>query len=256
MEATRQWLADMAVRSLWVAVAVGPRGGKRGLIECAPVEFAPDPVTGRDSLFINCIWVVPSAWRKGEARALLEYAIAKARALGGLSVLAYEGDKWWGYFPYMPVSFFERFGFREVDRDGSRVLLHLDLGGAHAPRLLEARERSSPVDKAAAVTGKTIVEVLYNRHCPWAGLMIDSIRRGAAKRAAARLNLEIREIETEDRSVAAEYGLTRGVLVNGRPALKRMGPWREIEAALEMDAALKMKAALKKSSTGPDEDGQ
>ena len=71
--------------------------------------------------------------------------------------------------------------------------------------------------------------------------MIDSIRRGAAKRAVAKLNLEIREVETGDRAVAAEYGLTRGVLVNGRPVLKRMGPWREIEAALETEAALKKK---------------
>ncbi len=221
LEGTRRWLTEMAAHGLWLAVAAGPRGGKRGLIECAPIRFAPDPVAGRGSLFINCLWVVPSAWGKGEARALVEHAVGRAKREGGLTVLAYEGDKWWGYFPYMPADFFRRFGFREVDRDGSRVLLHLDLGGGEEPRLFEVRERPAPLE-GGRTDGRAVVEVLCNRHCPWSGLMVDGIRRGVGNRG------EVRVVETEGRAVAEEYGLTRGVCVNGRPVLRRLGRWEEV----------------------------
>ena len=65
----------------------------------------------------------------------------KARQYGGASVLAYEGDKWFGFFPYMPVSFFKRFGFRAVDRDGTRVLLHLNLDADEKPTLVESKTK-------------------------------------------------------------------------------------------------------------------
>ena len=65
----------------------------------------------------------------------MRHFLDDARKVGGASVLSYEGDKWFGYFDYMPVSFFERFGFEEVSRDETRVLLHLDLGASVKPRL-------------------------------------------------------------------------------------------------------------------------
>jgi hypothetical protein len=165
---------------------------------------------------------LPKFWNADVARGLLERVIGDAKAYGGASVLAYEGDKWFGYFPYMPVSFFAKFGFREVDRDGSRVLLHLNLGGEEEPRLIYPKTRK--VEKS----DKIIVDVLFNSQCPWSWWMADKVKRGMKKYDAV-----VNAINTDDRRVIEEYGLSRGVCINGKPVLKRMASWKEIESVVE-----------------------
>ena len=194
----------------------------KGLIEYVPLEFACEPVEGGSGLFINCIWVVPPFWRRGVARALLERCIERARAYGGVSVLAYDGDKWFGFFPYMPFSFFEKFGFKEVDRDGSRVLLYLNLGDGERPRLIKAKTRK------VGERGKLVVDVLYSSQCPWSGWMVDKVKRGMKKYGAV-----VNAINTDDRTVIEEYGLSRGVCINGKPVVKRMASWKEIDFAVK-----------------------
>ncbi|MFX1482459.1 MAG: GNAT family N-acetyltransferase [Promethearchaeota archaeon] len=228
MEARKSWLASMMLHGLTVAIALGPRGGKKGLIEYVPIQLASEPVKGRTTLFINCLWVVPPAWEKGIAKALLRYAIDDGRKTGGISVLAYEGDKWFGYFPYMPASFFGKFGFKEVDRDGSRVLLHLDLGGDDQPSLIPPRTRQMHD------TSTSTVEILFNNQCPWSGWMVDK-----AKRALKRYDVTVTSINTDDRKMVEKFGLSRGVIINGKPVIKRMATVKEIESAVKEIVPLK-----------------
>ena len=126
MHCRKEWLREMMKKSLRISIALSepeaafksltPKNVKfesmivrgsfpEGLIEYVPVEYAVEPVKGHDSLFINCLWVVPPFWNKGVATALVRSVIEKAEACGSTSVLAYEGDKWFGYFPYMPADF-------------------------------------------------------------------------------------------------------------------------------------------------------
>lgn len=76
MDARKKWLSMMMRKELKVLVAIektealNPRSIKsrkiqelivndeipQGLIEYAPIEYAPEPVKGKNSLFINCIW--------------------------------------------------------------------------------------------------------------------------------------------------------------------------------------------------------
>lgn len=194
----------------------------KGLIEYAPIEFAPEPITGENSLFINCIWVLPKFWNAGVARSLLERFIEDAKAYGSASVLTYEGDKWFGYFPYMPVNFFTKFGFREVDRDGSRVLLHLNFGGEEQPRLIYPKTRK------VRKSDKIIVDVLFNSQCPWSWWMANKVKCGMKKYRAV-----VNAINTDDRRVIDEFGLSRGICINGKPVLKRMASWKEIDFAVK-----------------------
>lgn len=239
----KNWLKAMMAKGLQVSVALekpevvaksleskiekvkakAVRGSvAKGLIEYVPVEFACEPVEGGSGLFINCIWVVSPFWRRGVARALLERCIEKARAHGGASVLAYDGDKWFGFFPYMPASFFEKFGFKEVDRDGSRVLLHLNLGDDERPRLIRAKTRKT------GKSNKLVVDVFYSSQCPWSGWMVDKVKRCMKKYGAV-----VNAINTDDRTVIEEYGLSRGVCINGKPLFKRMASWKEIDFAVK-----------------------
>jgi GNAT superfamily N-acetyltransferase len=243
MEAKKEWFKTMSHKGLQISVVLEKSdevlrsfGAKnkqirelivqgnipKGLIEYLPIEFAPEPVIGEKSLFLDCVWVLPPFWHKEVARCLLEKFIENAKPYGGASVLAYEGDKWFGFFPYMPVSFFKQFGFREVCRDGSRVLLHLDLGANEPPSLIYPKRRV--IERGDEV----VVDVLFNSQCPWSGWMANTVK-GNMKKYDAVVNM----INTDDRKVIEEYGLSRGIYINGVPVIKRMAPWKEIQSVVK-----------------------
>lgn len=226
MDARKEWLKTMLRKGLQVSIAfkeTATRGDSpKGLIEYLPIESAPEPVKGEKSLFIDCIWVVPPFWHKGIARRLLERVIEKAKAYGGASVLAYEGDKWFGFFPYMPANFFKKFGFKEVGRDGSRVLLHLNLSADEPPRLIY------PKCRAIEKSDEIVMDIFFNSQCPWSGWMVDKIKRNMKKYDAV-----VNAINTDDRRIIEEYGMSRGVCINGTPIVKRMASWKEIESIVK-----------------------
>lgn len=60
MEARKVWLQDMVIKGLHLAVALGADEQKLGLMECVPIEQAAEAVRGANSLFINCLWVLPA----------------------------------------------------------------------------------------------------------------------------------------------------------------------------------------------------
>jgi GNAT superfamily N-acetyltransferase len=196
----------------------------KGLLESVPIEFAPEPVKGKNSLFIDCIWVLPPFWHTGVAKRLIKSFIHSAKQFGGASVLAYECDRWFGTsIKYMPSSFFKRFGFKEVARDGSRVLLSLDLGAGVQPKLIYPRPK--PFDENNKVT----IDALVNSQCPWSRLMIDNIKRNAKKYPGVTVNI----VKTDDRKTIEEFGLSRGTCINGKPVIKRMASWKEIRTEIE-----------------------
>jgi GNAT superfamily N-acetyltransferase len=241
MDNRKEWLKTMMLKGLQVSVVLersedffsSRRARSRklkeldirgyvpmGLIEYLPIRVAAEPVKGKRSLFVNCVWVLPLFWHKGVGAMLLERVVEKAKSYGGVSVLAYESDKWFGYsFDYMPIGFFKRFGFREVARDGSRVLLHLDLGAGELPSLV------SPKRSSVGKSDKVVMDIFYNSQCPWSAWMVNRIKQGMNKYDAV-----VNVINTDDRKVIERYGLSRGVCINGVPIVKRMAPWKEVES--------------------------
>lgn len=195
----------------------------KGLIEYLPIEAALEPVKGENSLFIDCIWILPPFWKTGVAKGLMQHFVEEAKECGGATVLAYEGDKWFGTsLKYMPSSFFMKFGFKEVSKDETRVLLHLDLGASKSPMLV------SPKKRILGERDKIVMDVLCNSQCPWCGRMLDKINRNIRKYSDVTLNV----INTDRRDVIEQFGVSRGVFINGEPIIKRMAAWKEIKSAL------------------------
>jgi N-acetylglutamate synthase-like GNAT family acetyltransferase len=241
MEMRKEWLKAMMGKGLRLSVALdksedflvsrGRMNKKikelivhgnvpKGLIEYLPMELALEPVKGEKSLFIDCVWVLPPFWHDGVGTALLRSVVENAKSYGGISVLAYEGDKWFGYsFDYMPISFFKKSGFKEVARDGNRVLLHLDLGAGESPSLIYRK------CKAIEKDDRTVMDIFYNSQCPWSGWMVDRIEQGMRKYDAV-----VNAINTDDKRVIEKHGLSRGVCINGVPVVNRMAPWKEVES--------------------------
>ena len=196
----------------------------KGLIEYLPIEAALESVKGESSLFIDCIWVLPPFWKTGVAKGLMQQFIQEAKKRGGATVLAYEGDKWFETsIRYMPSSFFKNFGFKEVSRDGTRMLLHLDLGAHQFPMLITCKRRE--IDEK----GETALDIFCNGQCPWCGWMSDQVRKNVRKYSSVTVNV----INTDSRDTIEKCGIARGVSINGDPIIKRMASWKEIESALD-----------------------
>jgi GNAT superfamily N-acetyltransferase len=195
-----------------------------GLLEFIPIKDAPEPVQGKRSLFINCMWILPPFWNIGIGKALLESFIEKAKQVGSASLIAYEGDKWFGTsISYMPSSYFKRYGFQEVDRDGSRLLLYLDLGASNPPKFLS--QRSINLNKFKKIN----LDLFFNSQCPWARYMINTVRGGIKKYN----NININYVNTDNNEIIKNFGISRGVYLNGKPIFKRMASWEEIQSELE-----------------------
>jgi len=226
MEKRLKWIKEMWSKGLEIIMALSPRKSKKGLIEYLPIEVAPEPVKGSSSLFIDCIWVLPRFKKESIGKKLMHRFLDDAKKVGGASVLSYESDKWFGYFDYMPTGFFKHFGFKEVSRDRTRVLLHLDLGAHIKPELL------TPGKQRFKKKGKTVVNVFCNSQCPWCGWMADEISRNSK-----HYDVMLKRINTDNRRTIEEFGLARGISVNGKPAIKRMAAWKEIKTALDRELA-------------------
>jgi GNAT superfamily N-acetyltransferase len=229
MENRLRWLEKMMPQGLEIIIALGPRKGKKGLLEYIPIDFAPEPVKGESSLFINCIWILPPFWKTGLARELMQRFLVEAKKYGGATVLAYEGDpiSFFGFFDYMPTSFFKRFGFEEVSRDGARVLLHLDLGMHKLPMLLP------PKKQMISGEGRMVLDVFCNSQCPWCGWMADKIQRNVRRFTRKYSSVTVNVINTDRRDLIEEHGMSRGICINGEPVIKRMVSWKEVKSALD-----------------------
>ncbi|MFX1287893.1 MAG: GNAT family N-acetyltransferase [Promethearchaeota archaeon] len=195
-----------------------------GLLECIPIEFALEPIIGAKSLFINCMWILPPFWGMGVGKALIKFFLKRAKHIGGASVLAYDGDKWCGTsINYMPCSFFTKFGFEEIERDDSRVLLHLDFGASALPKLIY------PKIGSLKEQNKAKIDAFYNYQCPWSQLMIDDL----CKNLEEEYNLDFNTIETNSRKVIEKFGISRGLILNGKPIIKRLALWNEMKKEIQ-----------------------
>lgn len=100
--------------------------------------------------------------------------IEEARNEKGIAGLPYEEDQW--------------FGFKGVDRDGSRLLLSFDFGRANPPHLLHPRV------KVKEAKGSSELVLLWNSQCPWSGWMADVVRSKTYSHLTLRLiNTDITE---------------------------------------------------------------
>ena len=195
-----------------------------GLLESIPIEYALEPITGKKSLFINCMWILPPFWGKGVGKALIEYLTNRAKEIGGISTIAYDGDKWCGTsINYMPVSFFKKFGFKEIERDESRVLLHLDLGAEIPPKLIYPNYEALENEKTTNITA------FYNCQCPWSKLMIDELTQNIKQ----NLDINLKVVETNNREIIEKFGISRGLLIEGKPVLKRIALWNEMQKEIK-----------------------
>lgn len=194
-----------------------------GLIEYMPIEKTIFPVKGKNLAFIHCIWVIPPYWKKGVAKALMDNFLKSTSHLSGSAVIAFEGESWWGFFDYMPTWFFAKFGFKEVQRNGSSVLMFKKYGHAKPPALILSKLGSALSQK------KMGVEFFWSNQCPYSWWVAKLLNKEFGKSSPFELKL----INTDRRKTVQKFGLTFGLRINGNTIFDRISSWDEIKKTLK-----------------------
>jgi len=155
-------------------------------------------------------------------RALLEAAEEDVRVLGAAGMAA------WGLMLpfFMRASWFRKRGYRVADRDGIALLVWKPFSpDARPPRRRSAKKTPQPVPGQVTVSG------FINGWCPVQNMVFERARRAAA---ASGENVVFKPHCTADPEVFAEWGISDGVYIDGKPIGK--GPpvsYERIRAAIE-----------------------
>ena len=126
-------------------------------IEYEPIETAWVPISGKNYMYIYCLWVAGSFKGKGIARELLEYAIddAKKKKMSGICTLVTKKKK-----PFIgEKKFFEHFGFRVVDEINDYELMALSFDASDTPKFND-NARLMKIDNQEFT-------IYYSNECPY-----------------------------------------------------------------------------------------
>ncbi len=207
------WFSKMKDKGLRVKLAV-ENNKVYGMIQYVPIEHAF--IEGKDSYFIHCIWVhgykkgVGNHQKKGIGKSLLKAAEDDARSLNSKGLAA------WGVsLPFwMKASWFKKQGYRKIEKNGMAVLLWKPFTeDATPPKWIKEKK------KPGKTTDKVSVTCFINGWCPAQNLSYER-----AKRASLDFGdkVEFREINTFDREVYLEWGISDALFIDGKQV--RTGP--------------------------------
>ena len=222
-----KWYRRMEGQGLRVKVALDDQGTIGGMIQYVPIEKVA--VEGRDLYYLLCIWVHGhpkgrgNFQKRGMGKALLAATEEDVRQLGS------KGFVVWGLsLPFfMRASWFRRQGYRRVDRDGMQELLWKPFqGDAVPPRWIKQKKKPS------GEPGKVVVTCFRNGWCPAQNMSFERARRAAAELGD---RVVFREIDTFDRQVASEWGISDALFVDSKQV--RTGPPPSYETVRRIIAA-------------------
>lgn len=201
-----KWYDKMKSKGLRVKLAVDDNNEVGGMIQYVPIEHSF--AEGRDLYFINCIWVHGhkkgrgNFQKKGMGTALLAAAENDVKDLGAKGIAA------WGIsLPFwMKASWFKKRGFKKVDRQGMQVLLWKPfVNDAIPPKWIRQQK------KPETIPGKVTITAFINGWCPAQNIVFERVKRAAAEFGDKVI---FREINTFDREVFLEWGITDAIFID------------------------------------------
>ena len=205
----RRWYETHRARGLRSKVLILDGGEVVGLCQYMPIEHTH--FVGHDLLAILCIWVhgyghhVGNRQGSGYGRHILESIEADARASRATGVVGWGMD-----FPYWnPVSFYEHMGYSRVDKAGMAVLVWKPFVGTASPPTFLRQVRHP-----ALCPEKVSVAVFVNGWCTAACYQCLTAREAVA---GLEEIVDYLEVDTSDPEVRRSWGISVGLLVEGKP---------------------------------------
>jgi GNAT superfamily N-acetyltransferase len=225
-----KWLKDTLKRGLIVKIALDDNGEPIGFAHCLPIELGTWGMSGKDLMTVPCLTlrykkVYEHEQGSGAGRALMEAVEQEARKTKkGVAVLCYDSDFW-----FMPLSFFEKLGYKEVARRGETVIALKTFAAMDLPVMHKSRY------KFKAVPGKVVVDVFW---CPMCGTCVSEIHNFRTVCAEFGDRVILNEYNTGEKAVLDKYQITRALFFNGKSCCwgyeaPREEIRKEIEKALQ-----------------------
>jgi N-acetylglutamate synthase-like GNAT family acetyltransferase len=223
----REWVTRSQKKGLRAKLALDDKGQVGGMIQYLPIEQSF--VDGRDLYFIACIWVHGhkqgrgNFQKKGMGKELLAAAEEDIRSLGAKGIAA-----WGVWLPFwMKASWFKKQGFKKADRQGLAVLLWKPFAeDAQKPEWLKQTKK-----RPELTPGKVTVAAFLSGWC-----MVKNLVYERAKRAAEEFgdSVVFREIDTSDRKVLADWGISDEVFIDHQKAQRGPPPsYEKIKRMIE-----------------------
>ena len=203
------WYRKMKDKGLCVKLALNDEKRPVGMIQYIPIEYSF--VQGAELYFVLCIWVhgykgkgVGDCRKQGIGKALITAAEEDVQKKDAKGLVV------WGMpLPvFMRASWFKKQGYVQVDQEGflGRVLLWKPFSeDAVPPKWIEARKEPELDRNKVTVTG------FISGWCPAYNIVFER-----AKRASSALGDQVvfREINTSDKEVFDEWGISDSLLIN------------------------------------------
>ena len=202
------WYHKYKDKGLRVKLALDENGIVGGMIQYLPIEESF--VEGKDLYFVLCIWVHGynegrgNFQDKGMGEALLGAAESDVKEQGAKGMAA-----WGVWLPFwMKASWFKKHGYKKADRDSMSLLVWKPFTeDVNPPHWIHQKK---PVPPTA---GKVTVTAFINGWCPAQNMVYER-----AKRASAEFGEKVifQGIDTSDRDVFLEWGISDAIFVNGK----------------------------------------
>ncbi len=203
------WYHQYKNKGLRVKLALTDENTVAGMIQYLPVEESI--IEGNDLYFVLCIWVhgykhgIGNFQGIGIGRALLDAAESDAKNLGAKGMAA------WGlWLPFwMKASWFKKQGYKKADRDSLRLLVWKPFtDDATQPHWV------LPKKQVPTYPGKVTVTAFINGWCPAQNIVFERTKRACADFAD---KVVFQRIDTSDRDVFLEWGISDGIFIDGKP---------------------------------------
>ncbi len=201
-ERRTKWMKDKRPDEQIIKVA-RLDGKTAGFVILYPIEKSPWGPEGKGLYVMSCIEVPLRG--HGIGKGLMQAAEEEVKKRGGkgIAVTAYNWD-----VPFMPSSFFEKMGYEVASQRGPEQLMwkKFDDSGT-PPAFLEKKYEYAPV------AGKVVVDLFHNGSC-----MTMDIERERVREVAAEFGdkVVLNEYDCNNTETIKEYGIFRGIFVNGK----------------------------------------
>jgi GNAT superfamily N-acetyltransferase len=174
-----------------------------GHIELMPIEHAPRPIAGKDTMVINCLHVDEKAQDHGIGSALLAVAEEFSFSRGkGIAAIAWQsGD-------FMPLAFYDHMGYQIISSRRDEFLVHKPYDGSTTPSFI-------PIGyQPILVKDKTSIVYYHCPQCPRSGWALKVLKE-TLKDHQDQILLQV--FKTGDRKEVERLGIDHRAYINGRP---------------------------------------
>jgi len=200
------WLRDTISKGLKVKVAID-NGKPVGFAHCLPIELGTWGMSGKDLMTIPCLTlnyerVYKQELGSGYGRILVEAVEAEAKKeKKGVAVLSYDHDLW-----FMPSSFFDKLGYKEVARQGNKVIMLKAFASVVPPIMYKLNY------KPRFVPGKVVLDAFWTPICITSIVEIYRVREVCAEYGD---DVILNEYNCGNKNILEKYQTSRALFING-----------------------------------------